>query len=89
MSSSKYTSLLKAVGEMPPSFWLEWSATVILIASVALTSFNIYPLNIYLGLVGNAGWLAVALVWRKSSLLVVQVVISMLYLSGVAKVLLS
>ena len=39
-------------------FWLEWISTLILIAGVVLTSFNIYPLNIWLSLAGNAGWLA-------------------------------
>jgi hypothetical protein len=72
----------------PGEFWLEWSATAVLIASVALTSFNIYPLNVFVGLLGNLGWLAVALVWRKWSLLVVQVVITILYLSGAVKYLL-
>jgi ABC-type siderophore export system fused ATPase/permease subunit len=42
-------------------------------------------LNIFVGLVGNLGWLAVALVWKKWSLLVVQVVIALLYISGAIK----
>jgi hypothetical protein len=73
----------------PLDFWLEWTATIVLIVSVALTSFNIYPANVFVGLLGNLGWLAVAMVWRKWSLLVVQVVITLLYLSGVATYLLS
>jgi hypothetical protein len=71
----------------PLDFWLEWTATTVLIASVALTSFNIYPANVFVGLLGNLGWLAVAVVWRKWSLLVVQLVITFIYLSGVIKAL--
>ena len=81
--------LVKTFFGRPADFWLEWTATAVLIASVALTSFNVYPLNVYVGLLGNLGWLAVAFLWKKWSLLVVQVVITVLYLSGVVKALLS
>ena len=59
-------SFLKSLTEKPIDFWLEWTATAVLIASVALTAFNIYPLNVVVGLLGNLGWLAVAavVVWR-------------------------
>lgn len=80
---------VKTLLTKPLAFWLEWTATVVLIASVALTSFNIYPANVFIGLVGNLGWLAVALVWRKWSLLVVQTVITVLYVSGAVTYLLS
>ena len=82
-------SFLKSLTEKPIDFWLEWTATAVLIASVALTAFNIYPLNVVVGLLGNLGWLAVAFVWKKWSLLVVQVVITLIYLSGVIKYLVS
>ena len=34
-------------------FVLEWVATALLIAGVALTAWNVYPENIYLSLAGN------------------------------------
>ena len=64
-------------------FWTEWVSTVILIVGVALTSFNIFPANIYLSLIGNFGWGVVAIKWRKWSLLVIQVVVSFIYIIGV------
>lgn len=76
---------MKTFLSKPLDVWLEWTATAVLIASVALTSFNIYPANVFVGLLGNLGWLAVALVWRKWSLLVVQVVITAIYVVGVIK----
>jgi len=61
---------------------LEWSSTAILLVGVYLTAVNIYPMNVYISLIGNFGWLIVAIIWRKWSLLVVQLVISGLYLYG-------
>ena len=66
-------------------FVLEWFATILLIVGVATTSWNIYPLNIYLSLAGNFAWLLVALVWRKWSLITIQFVIILIYISGVVK----
>ena len=63
-------------------FWLEWASTVILIIGVGLTSFNIFPLNNYVSFVGNMGWTAVAIIWRKWSLLSVQLIISIIYIIG-------
>lgn len=61
---------------------LEWSSTVVLLIGVYLTAVNIYPMNVYISLVGNFGWLVVAVLWRKWSLLTVQLVIVALYLYG-------
>jgi len=66
-------------------FVLEWFATILLIIGVAATSWNIYPLNIYLSLSGNIAWLAVALIWRKWSLITIQFVIILIYIAGVIK----
>ena len=66
-------------------FVLEWAATVLLIVGVALTSWNIYPLNIYVSLAGNFAWLLVALLWRKWSLITIQFVIILIYIAGVVK----
>jgi hypothetical protein len=61
---------------------LEWSSTVVLLVGVYLTAVNIYPMNVYISLVGNFGWLVVAVIWRKWSLLTVQLVIVALYMYG-------
>jgi len=61
---------------------LEWASTGILIIGILLTAINIYPLNIYIQLVGNAGWALVAYIWRSWSLLVIQFVACMIYVFG-------
>ena len=62
-------------------FVVEWVATALLIAGVALTAWNVYPENIYLSLAGNFAWLLVALVWKKMSLITIQTVILFIYIS--------
>jgi hypothetical protein len=61
---------------------IEWASTTILIIGILLTAINIYPLNVYIQLVGNAGWALVAYIWRSWSLLVIQFVACIIYIFG-------
>lgn len=63
-------------------FWFEWTCTIILLAGVVLTSLNIFPLNIWFLLLGNVGWIILGIVWRKVSLIVLQTVITIIYIAG-------
>lgn len=63
-------------------FILEWGITLTLIVGVALTSFNIFPLNLWVSMIGNVGWLYLGYVWKKWSLFVVQLVITAIYIIG-------
>jgi hypothetical protein len=63
-------------------FILEWGITVTLIVGVALTSFNIYPMNLWVSMIGNFGWLYLGYIWRKWSLFVVQLIITAIYVVG-------
>lgn len=63
----------------------EWSATAVLIIGVVLTSWNIYPLNIYFSLLGNVMWLVLGVMWKKMSLLAVQILITVIYIAGIIK----
>lgn len=76
--------------ESQTKWWtfIEWAATITLILGVALTSWNIYPANIYMSTVGNFLWLLMALYWRKWSLITIQVFIILIYAGGIVKVLL-
>lgn len=61
---------------------VEWASTAILIVGVALTAFYIYPLNVWVSLIANLGWLLVAWYWRKWSLGIVQLIVSAIYIAG-------
>jgi len=56
-----------------------------LIIGAALTSLNIYPLNIWFLFVSNLGWAIQAILWRKYSLLTVQTVITAIYFPPLLK----
>ncbi len=68
-------------------WWLEWTSTVVLIVGVALTAYNIYPANIWVSFIGNFLWLITAWVWRKWSLVVVEIIICAIYIGGIIKLL--
>ena len=69
-------------------FVLEWLSTAVLLIGVALTSFNVYPLNVYVCLAANLLWLWLGFVWKKWSLIVVELVVVAMYLAGTIKILL-
>jgi hypothetical protein len=62
---------------------MEWGSTLLLLLGVALTSFNIFPLNLWVCLAANAGWTVMGIIWKKWSLLVVQAVVSAIYIVGI------
>jgi hypothetical protein len=66
-------------------WWMEWGSTAILIVGVALTAYNIYPMNVWFSLAGNFGWFIVGWMWKKYSLMVIQIIISIIYIMGVFK----
>jgi hypothetical protein len=65
---------------------IEWAATITLIVAVGLTSWNVYPANIYMSALGNFLWLLMALHWKKISLIIIQAFILLIYAGGVIKV---
>jgi hypothetical protein len=68
-------------------FIIEWSATLLLLVGVWLTSFNIYPLNVYVCLAANVLWLWLGFIWKKWSLILVEFVVVIMYLLGTIKTL--
>lgn len=80
MASIRWVALMLTAKQI--EFVFEWASTIILLCGAYLTSINVYPLNVYLSMVGNLGWLVVALCWRKWSLIIIQLVITVIYISG-------
>ena len=60
----------------------KWIATYLCLAGIALTSFNIYPMNIVLSGVGSAMWAWAGWKQRDNPLLIVEVVAVVFYISG-------
>jgi hypothetical protein len=61
---------------------IEWIATSLLILSTALTSWNIYPLNVITSIIGGTMWTWISWKWRKSSLVVLNLVLLTILVSG-------
>lgn len=64
----------------------EWASSIVLLGGVALTSFNIFPLNLWVLFFGNLAWVILGWIWRKWSLIAMQLVITLIYVVGIIKV---
>ena len=61
----------------------KWVSSVVIIAGMALTTSNIYPLNMYMHLAGIIGWLVVAFAWHERSIIMVNSVAACIFLGGI------
>lgn len=62
---------------------LKWSGTILCLIGIALTSLNIYPLNIVFGFVGSGLWTLAGVLQRDLPLILVELVATVMYLAGI------
>lgn len=62
---------------------LKWAGTVLCLLGIALTSFNVYPANIFLSFIGSGLWTLAGVAQRDVPLLLVEFVAVLLYLVGI------
>lgn len=62
---------------------IKWLGTILCLMGIALTSFNIYPANIFLSLVGSALWTLAGFIQRDVPLFLVEIVAVVFYILGV------
>jgi hypothetical protein len=60
----------------------KWIATCLCLVGIALTSYNIYPMNIVLSAGGSAMWAWAGWKQRDNPLLIVEAVAVFFYASG-------
>ena len=65
---------------------IRWSGTVLCLIGIALTSLNIYPLNLLFGLVGSFLWTVQGYLYRDNALLLVELVAVLIYLIGIVSI---
>jgi len=69
--------------ELRPDVLIKWLATAFLIIGAVLTSGNwYYPWNVVFFLLGNLAWALVGFMWRETSLIVLNVGITLIYVVG-------
>jgi hypothetical protein len=62
---------------------LKWLGTILCLLGIALTSFNIYPLNIVLSFIGSGLWALAGILQRDVPLFIVEAVAVALYFTGI------
>ena len=67
----------------PLSWYLKWASSFVLIIAMILTTNNLYPYNMFLQLIGLAGWLWVSIIWNDRALIIVNAVAVAIFLNGI------
>ena len=62
---------------------IKWLSTLGIIGSMFLTSYNIYPLNLYVALPATLGWIIVSINWKDKALIAMNSVALFIYILGV------
>jgi len=65
---------------------IRWSGTILCLIGIALTSLNIYPLNLLFGLVGSFLWTVQGYLYRDNALVIVELVAVIIYLVGIVSI---
>ena len=65
---------------------MRWAGTILCLIGIFLTSVNIYPANLYFGLIGSFLWASVGIASRDMALFTVEAVAVAMYLGGIVKV---
>lgn len=64
---------------------MKWTGTALCLIGIALTSLNIFPLNLWFGFIGSALWTVAGYKNKDYALLVVEAVAVLMYLGGLIK----
>ena len=62
---------------------LKWSSSIVLTLGIVLTSYNIYPLNLYVQVVGVFGWLLTGIITKDNPLVFINAVGFAVLISGI------
>ena len=64
------------------SWYIKWVSSVFIIMGMALTSANIFPVNIVIHGIGVTGWLIVGMLWHDRALIFLNGVAIFVYVTG-------
>jgi len=81
LNSSRVYKKITPKGDL--SWYIKWTGSVFLIVAMMMTSVNIFPLNLYVALVGMIGWLIVGILWHDRALIVLNAVSVAIYGLGI------
>lgn len=61
---------------------VKWLGTILCLVGIALTSFNVFPLNIIFGFIGSGLWTYAGVLQKDIPLILVEAVAVALYFAG-------
>ena len=65
------------------SWYIKWTGSLFLIVAMMMTSANIFPMNLYVALVGMVAWLFVGILWHDRALIVLNSISLAIYTLGI------
>ena len=77
---------MRQSNERIDTWFYKWTGTLLALICVLLTSFNIgFPINVFCGFIAAVLWSVVGIHWRETSIVVINVVMSIIYGLGIIK----
>jgi hypothetical protein len=64
---------------------VKWTGTALCLIGIALTSFNVFPLNLWFGFIGSGLWAWSGIRQKDWALFIVEGVAVLMYLGGLIK----
>ncbi len=64
------------------SWYIKWVSSIFIIIGMALTSANLFPINIIIHGIGVTGWLVVGMLWHDRALIFLNAVAIFVYGTG-------
>ena len=64
------------------SWYIKWVSSIFIIIGMALTSANLFPVNIIIHGIGVTGWLIVGMLWHDRALIFLNAVAIFVYATG-------
>ena len=80
LNSSRVYKKVTPKGDL--SWYIKWVSSVFIIMGMALTSANIFPMNIIVHGIGVTGWLVVGMLWHDRALIFLNAVAIFVYATG-------
>ena len=67
-------------------WYVKWASSILMIITMSLTAVNIYPYNVFLGLISSIGWTYVSIRWNDRALIILNTIAVGIYLVGTLNV---
>lgn len=80
LNSSRVFKKITPKGDL--SWYIKWVSSIFIIIGMALSSANIFPINIIFHGIGVIGWLIVGMLWHDRALIFLNSVAIFVYATG-------